>query len=182
MNVFVLSPGRCGTMTLTYACKHMTNFRAGHETNVRCIGAARLAYPDNFIEIDNRLSWILGRLDERFGDEARYVHLTRDPEAIAQSYNKRWHIVVGIVPAYRTGIFKVPKETPIEVCRDYVETVNANIRSFLRDKTHVMQMALETIEPDFIKFWDWIGAEGNRGGALAELKIRRNQNIGESNI
>jgi hypothetical protein len=70
MNVFVLSPGRCGSVTLAYACRHATNFRAGHETNCRLLGGQRFGYPPNFIEIDNRLSWMLGRLERAYGDKA----------------------------------------------------------------------------------------------------------------
>jgi hypothetical protein len=86
--------------------------------------------------------------------------------------------VNGIIPAYSNGILKKPEAEPINVCRDYVTTVTANIRHFLRDKTHVMPMALETIEPDFEKFWDWIKAEGDRDACRAELKLKRNQSGG----
>lgn len=149
----------------------------GHETNVHKLGALRLNYPKNFIEIDNRLAWMLGRLHERFGEEARYVHLTRDPEEVAQSYNKRWHMATGIVPAYRSGVLMLPRATPIEICRDYVETVNANIRHFLEKKPHVLHITLENIEVDFNRFWEWIGAEGDREAALGEWKTHHNTNI-----
>lgn len=174
MNVFVLSPGRVGSVTFAYACRHMTNFRVGHETNVHRLGALRFNYPSNFIEVDNRLTWMLGRLHERFGDEARYVHLTRDTEAIALSYNMRWHLATGIVPAYRSGVLMIPRAEPIEICRDYVETVNANIRHFLDGKPNVLHVALENIEHDFARFWEWIGAEGDRAAALGEWKTPRN--------
>jgi len=44
----------------------------------------------------------------------------------------------------------------------------ANIKYFLRDKSRVMRVSVETIEDDFARFWDWIGAEGDRAAALAE--------------
>jgi hypothetical protein len=176
MNVFVLSPGRCGSVSFGWACTHMTNFKVGHETNVRRLGAARVAYPDNFIEIDNRLTWMLGRLNERYGDNAFYVHLTRDPDAIARSYNKRWHIEAGIIPAYRAGVLMFPRAKPIQICRDYVETVTANIRTFLLDKTNVLNMALETMTDDFPRFWEWIGATGDFDAAMREWSIKRNLN------
>lgn len=94
----------------------MTNFRVGHETNIRRLGALRFNHPSNFIEVDNRLTWLLGRLHERFGDEARYVNLTRDLEAVAQSYSKHWQIVSGKVPAFRSRIVAFPKGKPIEIC------------------------------------------------------------------
>ena len=82
-NVFVLCTGRCGSTTLVEACGHLSNWTSGHETRTHLLGPARLAYPDGHIEADNRLSWLLGRLDEAFGDRAAYVHLTRDPEAVS---------------------------------------------------------------------------------------------------
>jgi hypothetical protein len=151
MNVFVLSPGRCGSVTLAHACRHATNFRVGHETNCRLLGSRRFVYPPDFIEIDNRLIWMLGRLQQAYGDKAWYVNLSRDPESIAQSYNKRWHVVAGIIPAYRTGILMIPNAKPIEICRDYVETATANISEFLKDKSHVLPMTLETMEADFVR-------------------------------
>ena len=177
MNVFVLSPGRCGSVTLAYACRHATNFQVGHETNCRLLGSKRFAYRSDFIEIDNRLTWMLGRLQQAYGDKAWYVQLSRDPEAIAQSYNKRWHIATGIIPAYRTGILMNPSASPIDICRDYVATVTANISEFLKDKSHVLPMTLESMETDFERFWDWIGAKGDKNQALAELKVVRNTNV-----
>lgn len=178
MNIFVLSSGRCGSTGFARACSHMTNFRAGHESNRHKFGPARLTYPANFIESDNRLSWMLGRLYERYPD-ARYVHLTRDTAETAQSWNRRWHMVVGAVVAYRTGILTLPKEgTPLQICADYVETVNSNIREFLRDKPHV-NVAVESFEIDFSKFWEWSGAKGNLVAALAEWPKRWNKSIDE---
>ncbi|MFM8634352.1 MAG: hypothetical protein ACKOEX_06015, partial [Planctomycetia bacterium] len=70
-HVFVLCTGRCGSVTFAKACGHFRNYSTGHETN-RAPGPARLAYPDGHIEIDNRLAWFLGGLEERYGDDALY--------------------------------------------------------------------------------------------------------------
>lgn len=78
MNVFVLSTGRCGSTTFVKACEHITNFSAAHESRTGLLGAARLDYAGNHIEADNRLSWLLGRLDRTYGNAAFYVHLRRD--------------------------------------------------------------------------------------------------------
>ena len=78
MNVFVLCTGRCGSTTFSKAASHMTNITAGHETRCSLIGNLRLAYPPSHIEVDNRLSWFLGRLDCTYGKNACYVHLQRD--------------------------------------------------------------------------------------------------------
>src|SRR5664279_6422416 len=85
MNVFVLTTGRAGSESFIAACKHLTNYTAGHESQVSRLGPDRIQYPDRHIEADNRLAWFLGRLEERYGDEAFYVHLVRDRAATAAS-------------------------------------------------------------------------------------------------
>ena len=175
--VFVLCTGRCGSTTLVEACAHLTNWTSGHETRTHLLGPARLAYPDGHIEADNRLSWLLGRLDEAFGDRAAYIHLTRDPEEVARSYAAR--AAQGILRAYRSDILMgLPARQPdlplIDVCRDYVATVTANIEHFLNGKRHVLPMRLETIRDDFETFCGWIEAEGDLARARAELSVRHN--------
>jgi len=176
MNVFVLCTGRCGSLTFIRACGHMTNFTAGHETRQARLGADRLAYPDRHIEADQRLSWFLGRLDEAYGDRARYVHLTRDPDAVARSWARRFQVLGGIAPAYRDAILgdasNPGRISRVEAATDYVATVTSNIRLFLKDKTHRMDFALENAEADFRRFWDWIGAEGDYAAAAAEWRLR----------
>ena len=81
MNVFILNTGRCGSSTFIKACHHITNYTSGHETMSSQVLDARLGYSENHIEADNRLSWFLGRLDQKFGSEAFYVHLSRDKSA-----------------------------------------------------------------------------------------------------
>lgn len=86
----MLNTGRCGSMTFVHACSHIDNYTSGHESRAGHHGDARLEYPDNHIEADNRLSWMLGSLDRKFGTDAFYLHLWRDPESVAQSFAKRW--------------------------------------------------------------------------------------------
>jgi hypothetical protein len=150
----------------------MTSHTAGHETRVGLVGEERLAYPPDHIEADNRLSWLLGRLGDRFGEEAHYVHLTRDPTATAQSFVARYGR--GIMRAYRTGIIhRAPADTePLEMALDYVRTVDRNIAAFLRDKPHAMVVRLEHAKDDFRAFWEWIGATGDLDAALAEWDVR----------
>ena len=175
--VIVLCTGRCGSTTLSKACAHFTNFSAGHETRTHLTGPDRFDFGENRIEIDNRLAWLLGRLDAVWGDRAAYVHLSRNPEEVAASFAARAH--QGILKAYRTDIlsrsrYKSRGVPVIEFCRDYVENVTRNIELFLRDKTHVMEMTLETMESDFDRFTGWIGAEGDLDAARAELRITHN--------
>lgn len=174
MNVFILNAGRCGSTTFIQACRHITNYTAGHESRLRLIGAERLAYPDNHIEADNRLSWMLGRLDQAYGDRAFYVHLTREREAAAASFAKRMDF--GIMRAYREGILLggEPEQPPMAIAGDYLDTVDANIASFLRDKRHRMRCRLELAREDFALFWKAIGAKGDEGAALREWDIPYN--------
>ena len=173
MNVFILCTGRCGSTAFIEACQHITNFSSAHESRRHIVGPERIMYPPNHIEADNRLSWFLGRLEEKYGDSPFYVHLRRNDLATAKSYAKRR---IGIIPAYRDGVFiDVPPEVDgLAVALDYVETVNTNIEFFLRTKSKKMNVNLESIKEDFVRFWERIGAEGDRSAALAEFDVRHN--------
>jgi hypothetical protein len=181
MNVFVLCTGRCGSLTFTRACGHMTNLTTAHESRVALIGDARLAFPDNHIEVDNRLAWFLGRLDQIYGDRAHYVHLTRDPALTAQSWSRRFHVLGGIMPAYRANILSAASiHDPIsrpEAAADYVRTVTENIALFLKDKSNVMRFRMEEAETAFPAFWTWIGAEGDLQAAMREWSERHDTEI-----
>lgn len=175
--VFVLCTGRCGSTTFGRAVAHCSNFTSGQETRNHLIGPDRFAYPDHHIEIDNRLSWSLGKLDQTYGDAPFYVHLLRDPETVAQSFVTRHKY--GMMKAWREGIlakhFNRAPDTPlIDVARDLVETVTANITAFLKDKSKVRVVQVEQIDQDFPAFWTWIGATGDLGAAMAEWQVRHN--------
>lgn len=172
-NVFVLSTGRCGSLTFANACAHMTNFTSGHETRCREFGDSRLAYPDYHIEVDNRLSWFLGRLEKKYGDEAVYVHLFRDADAVARSYNQRWTQPGTIVYNHTRGVMK-SRLLGLEPCIDYVRTVTENIEAFLETKSRVHVIDIADAHEPFKRFWHDIGAEGDLEAALAELKGRHN--------
>jgi hypothetical protein len=206
VHVFVLSPGRCGSTTFERACEHLTNFTTAHEGNRGLLPPEHLDYPDDHIEVDNRLSWFLGPLARRYPD-ARYVHLHRNPEEVAASYLTRWpadprHIDARRHPIRRarqlirpqwspgvrarngvTAAFAYPlmaradpwpEEDRPQVVRYYVDTVTANIDEFLKDKPHV-HVTLEAIDDDFVRFWEWIGGEGDLGAARRALKERHNR-------
>jgi len=175
MNVFVLCTGRSASVTFTRACQHIDNYTAGHETKTSLIGPARLDFPDFHIEADNRLSWMLGRLGKKYGKQAFYVHLRRDYEATARSFNLRWDYPGSIIRAYTEGILLARKKRGLQYCLDYVETVHQNIEYFLRDKPKQMTVDLDNIHQDFAGFWRRIGAEGDLQGALREWDIRYNQ-------
>ena len=174
MNVFILNTGRCGSTTFIKACQHIDNYSAAHESCATLIGEQRLTYPDNHIEADNRLSWILGRLDGIYGDKAFYVHLKRERNSTAESFAKRNDF--GIMKAYREGILMQEQENDfaLELAHDYIETVESNIALFLKDKTHTLVFNLENAGQDFARFWQAINAQGNFEAALAEWKTSYN--------
>jgi len=176
MNVFVLGTGRCGTTTFMRACKHVTNFTCAHESRVNSVGTDRLDYPDNHIEADNRLSWLLGRLDKAYGDRALYVHMLRDAEAVAQSYLKRQNSDHSIAFGYRTTIVPNPSSdvSPIDLMRDMVCTINENVTQFLKDKPRKVIVRLERAQEDFAACWDLAGFEGDRDAALMEWRVQYN--------
>jgi len=178
MNVFVLCTGRCGSQTFVKACSHFSNYSSAHESRMALIGPERLAYPVNHIEADNRLSWLLGRLDAVYGDDAFYVHLKRDVAAVAASYVRRYNF--GIMQAYRDPgiIMGLAKDTdPIAVALDYCNTVDRNIELFLKDKSGQMTFWLETAPRDFPAFCERIGAEGDLAGAQSEFNIRHDDTV-----
>ena len=175
--VFVLCTGRCGSTTFGKAVAHCSNFTSGQESRNHLIGPARFDFPDQHIEIDNRMSWTLGRLEQAYGDAPHYVHLLRDPETVAQSFVTRHKY--GVMKAYREGILakhfnRNPNAALIDVARDMVETVTTNITAFLNRKPRVMTVRVEAIAQDFPALWEWIGAQGNLTAAMEEWTIRHN--------
>ena len=174
MNVFVLNSGRCGSTTFIKACQHISNYTSSHESLLDRTGDQRLAYPKNHIEADNRLNWFLGQLDNKYADDAIYVHLKREREAVAASFSKR--IDFGILKAYEQGILmhQEHRYPASDIALDYIDTVNANIALFLKDKTNKIDVSIETVNTDFIGFWELIGAEGNLDEALDEWTINYN--------
>ncbi|THV37096.1 hypothetical protein [Glycomyces buryatensis] len=183
MRVFVLSTGRCGSVTFSTACGYLSNFSAGHESRYKLVGDERFAFPDEHIEVDNRLTWFLGRLAREYdGTEVLYVHLRRDPEAVAQSFLRRWGgpQKASIIRAYAHGMLQRgaewPEERRIEVCRDYVETVNTNIEAFIARRPS-MTIWLDQAADRFPLFLDRIGAEGDLEAAVGEFQTVHNASV-----
>lgn len=175
MNVFVLNTGRCGSTTFIKACEHITNYSCAHESRISLLGEDRLDYPENHIEADNRLSWLLGRLDKKYGDSVFYVHLKRNESDTARSFTKRYSS--GIIKAYRGDgiLLGLPEYSDrMDVAIDYCRTVNSNIELFLKDKSQKLEVNLETIDRDFTEFWKSIGAQGNIEAAIAEFNVTHN--------
>lgn len=175
MNVFILNSGRCGSSSFIKACEHINNYSCAHESLAGLIGKQRLDYPLQHIEADNRLSWFLGRLDKQYANNAFYVHLHRDKQQCINSFSKREDF--GIMQAYRQAILLGAEQTlsAEDIAADYLDTVEANIQHFLKDKTHKMSISLSNINTDFKLFWKNISAQGKLEAALNEWNTCYNQ-------
>jgi len=185
MNVFVLTTGRTGSLSFEKACSHITNFTSSHESRCQLLGKERLAFPENHIEIDNRLAWFLGKLEKEYGNEAFYIHLRRDNQKVADSYLKRWSRETSIVQAYAYGILKMQEHQILDkkaICHDYVNTVEENVKLFLADKSNKLELDLDTIDEGFRNFWKLIDAEGNLDQALADLSAKHNATGSDKNL
>jgi len=174
MNVFILNTGRCGSSTFIKACEHISNYSAAHESRATLIGEQRLTYPAQHIEADNRLSWLLGRLDKQYADDALYVHLSRNQQQTIESFSKRADF--GIMQAYKEGILLggESNQTSEQIAKDYIDTVESNIEFYLKDKTHKMDFSLDNAKQDFETFWEFISAEGDLQAALDEWDVSYN--------
>lgn len=171
-NVFVLSPGRSGSKTFVEACKHLTNYTALHESRAGKLGDERFNYPEFHIEADNRLSWFLGMLGDKYDDqEVLYVHLSRDFDKTVESFVHRLRnsdYKSSIMRAFAHGILMKPgvwnPDEEIELSKLYVNTIHANINEFLRHRNH-LSVSLEDNGVSFSHFLKEISAEGDLDAA-----------------
>lgn len=177
MNVFVLTTGRSGSLTLSKALSHITNYTCAHESRSGCFDG-RLDYPDRHIEVDNRLAFFLGPLLDRYRD-AFFVHLTRDRDAVVESFTRRFG-GSGIMNAYAHGIIQhkgiVDEKEKRLVAELYVDSANSNITSALvRSGVNWMPMEIDRQPSAYLAdLWAEIGAEGDFAAACAELSLHHN--------
>lgn len=178
-NVFVLCSGRTASTSFSNACTHIDNYTAAHESRVGMLGQERVNYPDWHIEVDNRLAWFLPRLDNKYGDKAFYVYLTRNYEEIAASYLERWQLNESIVKAYGHGLLmkkSISKSERYAICLDYVHTVEENIQQFLAYKSNVLKIDVTELATKFGDFYDLIGARGDKQACMESIKTISNKN------
>jgi hypothetical protein len=84
VNVFILGTGRCGTLTISRAFEHATNFTSAHESASPSLYL--MDYPKDHIETDNRLAWMLGLRPEHDGHplaEKKYINVCVEHTALA---------------------------------------------------------------------------------------------------
>ena len=172
MNVFVLCTGRCGSVTFSKACEHITNYTSGHESRYRLLGDDRLKYPRRHIEVDPRLAWYLGPLGKAHAS-AFYVHLVRDPDKVASSYLRKFERGSRNVSGFWYGLLGKPSIPTVEIMTDMVAVMNANIEEYLRDKRHI-RIEIEDAKRAFPLFCSGIGASADLAAACAEFDIHHN--------
>lgn len=170
MRIFALGPGRSGSMTFARAAAHLPGFTAGHETG--CAHPGDLEYPDNHIEADTHLVWILPALLEKY-PEAGFVHLMREREENAHSLESREGMRGWNHLAFQGGA------TPYEAADSYLRFVHDYlIHRLPLDRT--LMVALDTAQEDFKNFAQWLGVEGDVSGALEEYSTKHNATLKEA--
>ena len=172
-HVFVLCTEGCDSLIFSKACAHFTNYTSGHETRCAELGAQRLAYPIGHIEADNRLAWFLGRLDNAFGDRAFFVHLVRDKQRVAETYDGCWDHRYSLMSAFNFNIL-MRREADSAAVLDMVETISANIENFLASKSNKIQIDIDRATDNFMDFATAIDADGDLNAALAEFELPHN--------
>ena len=175
MRVFVLCTGRCGSVTFARACSFIRNYTVGHESRWGRFGMDRLDYPENHIEVDNRLVWYLGLIDRIYGNEAFYVHLTRSRQHVIESFAQRHHRE--LMAGWRAIIDMEMSGTPQQRAAEYVDCATAAIQSFLKDKPYWVPVPIEDAKCGFTRMCSVINASVDEVGAWSTLARRHNQGL-----
>jgi len=178
MNVFVVGTGRCGTTTFSKACSHITNYTSGHESHAGTIDFSYIHFPDQHIEVDPHLTWMLGLLIQKYPD-ALFVHLFRNRNDVVASWFRRGvDAHRGAAPLLdvmcQTNCQTMSRTTYRRALGFLYDMVCANIEGILRNATNSMSIRIDRAPNDFLAFWDRIGAEGNLVEATAEFELRYN--------
>jgi hypothetical protein len=178
-NIFILCAGRSASTALAKALQPLSNYTAAHESRCGVSSDVKLDYPENHIEIDNRLIWFVDLLDEKYGSQAKYVYLHRDLSKIAMSYSERWHLSVSIVKAYGHGILmkdKIASAERLDVCMDYANVVDRKIRAFLKTKENSLIIDSDNLSSDFDKLLGFLDAQGDLNACKKILETKHNLN------
>ncbi|WP_216643637.1 hypothetical protein [Spiribacter salilacus] len=61
------------------------------------------------------------------------------------------------------------EDEELDLCIDYIETIDQNIKLFLEARERKMEFWIERAQDDFPSFWSEIGAEGDLAAAVAEF-------------
>lgn len=158
-------------MIFIRVCQYIINYIVGYEIWLIFLGEDWIVYFDQYIEVDNCLSWMFGKLGKKYGKDVFYVYFKWDVEVMVVSFNWRWGRVWSIIDVYIEGIFMCFRECGLEFCVDYVDIVYQNVGYFLRDKFNCIQVDLEEAKIGFWWFWNVIGVEGDLEAVFVEWDI-----------
>ena len=173
MRIFVTGTGRCGSVTFSQACRHVTNYTCGHETHTNKRAAEGLRgdvahwdYPDNHIEVSPQLVIGIPILRRRY-PEARWVHLVRrDRDACARSLCLR-----SDMRAFARYWFLNSDPDELSVAYAVYDTVRSLCQALLPD---AFTLELEQARLQWRACWEFIGARGDFARSLREWETRHN--------
>jgi hypothetical protein len=151
----------------------VSGYTTAHESRTKLLGDDRIDYPADHIEVDNRLTWFLPRLTERYGEDGVLVIAVRDPAEIANYYMLRWY-KTNILKAYAQGILMRDfRENNVEVARDYVACGYEMIEFAAARWRHVVHLHVDDPLPGAKDVLSIIGREDDLdavGDALSAMR------------
>lgn len=180
MRIFVLTAGRTASTTFSNACGSIKGMSSGHETNAGVV-EGRLEYPENHIEVDNRLIWFLPMLEEKYNEDVIYVYLKRSPSEVAKSYKKRWYVNCSVVRAFFNNILmaeRIPTDVEKDkACELYAHLADKTIEHFLSGKDNKYVVNVESLEDDFLGFIESVGFDFDKDAAISIIRQKSNLNL-----
>lgn len=166
-NVFVLGTGRCGSVTFSKACQHLTNFTTSHESPF----PPRFRWEYGQIEVSPRLTWVLPQLRQAYAhdDSVFFVHLVRQRELVCQSWIRRgMQRGAGFFGNLAWGQRHMPP--PEIVAATCYDTMTGLINEFLEHfPDNSMTIRLEEAAGMWDTFCDAIDAQGDREAGRREF-------------
>ena len=181
MRIFVTGTGRCGSVTFSKACRHVTNYTSGHETHTNkttpeglCGDVANWQYPDNHIEVSPQLVIGIPILRRRY-PAAKWVHLVRgDRGACARSLCQR-----SDMRAFAQYWFLNAAPDELSVAYAVYDTVRSLCEALLPD---AFTLQLEQARLQWPACWEFLGARGDFQSSLYEWHRRYNATIPEPEL
>lgn len=176
-NIFIISPGRTATYAMSKAFSNVSDYTCAHESRVGFFNDQRINYPDNHIELDNRLSFYLPQLTRKYSKKnSLLVIVNRDRNSIAKSYNKRWR-KINIMKAFSQGIHMNDLQSNnIDVCLAYVNYIYETIDYFKPQWDNVLEIEFSDLNFGIEQILKKINKINDLENVLEEMKNKSNLN------
>lgn len=167
--------GRCGTKTWARACSHLVSHTSGHESHGGRVNGY-LDFPDDHIEVDPHLSWMLARLVTRYPD-AVFVHLWREEEEVVASWKgrgiRRHRGAAPLVDViYQVRSASLGPDAYDQALRELYRSVVARCDWILSRQRRFLSVNIHEAREAWPTFCDMVGAVGDLREASAELGRR----------